>query len=142
MAVRTTTGAVKKILDRHYDADRSPDLQPFIETATAIVARVEACAIAKETPLTSAELELIERYLSAHFYEHSDPMFTSKSTAGASGSHQGQFMMGFDSTKYGQTALRIDPSGCLASLDKRQRAGGFWLGKRTQDQIPYNQRNT
>jgi hypothetical protein len=137
---RTSEAAVKKILLIDYDSDAATDLSPFIDTASAVVDRVEACAIAKGKALSATELELIERWLSAHFYGQSDQPYTSRSTAGASGQFQGRTDMGFDSTKYGQSAIRIDYSGCLLNIDKRQRARVIWLGKNPSSQIDYEDR--
>lgn len=138
---RTTSSAVQLILLKDYDGEDLPSLSPYIEAATAIVDRVESCASEKEIPLSATELELIERWLSAHFYQMSDQAYTSKSTGGASGSFKGQFGAGFEITTYGQMALRLDYSGCLSAIDKRQTAGAFWLGKEPSNQTPYYQRD-
>jgi hypothetical protein len=76
-------------------------------------------------------LELIERWLSAHFYALSDQTLASKSTSKASGSFHGQTQMDFDSTKYGQAAQNIDTSGCLRAIGKRQFGSSKWLGSGT-----------
>lgn len=136
----TTTIAVQSILVNDYDGET--DLNPFIETAAAIVARTITCATAKGITLSSAEKELLERWLAAWAYCMSDKTYTSRSTLSASGSFSGQYGMGLEHNPYGQMALRVDPSGCLNSLDKRRVARGFWLGKRTQDQLTYDERNT
>ena len=140
---RTTSTLVRAILDTggDYDTQELPSLTPFIDTASAIVDRVEACAIAKGLTLSSTELELIERWLSAHCYGQSDQPYSSRSTAGASGSFQGQTAMRFEGTKYGQMALSLDYSGCLDAIGKRQFASAFWLGKRPSAQTDYVQRD-
>lgn len=114
-----------------------PSMTPFIASATVIVDRVVTCAARKGITLTDAELELIERWLAAHFYSCSDKNITSKSTEGASASYAGQTEKGFDSTLYGQTAMRIDPSNCLFTVDKTWMAGAIWLGKRPSSQTDY-----
>lgn len=133
---RTTASAVESVLAAggDYDEERRPSLMPFIDTAAAITSRVQQCAARKGKALTLEELELVERWLAAHAYAQSDKPYTSKSTEGASASFSGQTGMGLDSTLYGQMALRVDPSGCLAAIDKRQQAGGFWLGRQARDQ--------
>jgi hypothetical protein len=137
---RTTTLQVQALLGADYDG--VSDLQQFIDTATVITNRVETYAREfRGTVLSSAELELIERWLSAHFYCQSDKTYSTKATSGASGSFSGQTAMGLDSTLYGQTAMRIDYSGALVKIDKGSVATGAWLGKPPSSQIPYNQRD-
>jgi len=66
--------------------------------------------------LTTALKREIELLLAAHFCEHKDQLYTSKSTDGASASFQGQFGMGLLSTKYGQSAVELDITGYLRGL--------------------------
>ena len=71
MAVRTTFDAVALIAE--VDTDVSADLAPFIETANYLVTQLCASATKLvnevETPFyDDVALELIERWLSAHFY--------------------------------------------------------------------------
>ena len=146
--MRTTAAAVAAVLvdasasaNGQGDYDGSTDLTPYMETATAIVDRVYTCSVNKGKALSTIELELIERWLSAHFYCASDQPFSSKSVAGRSGSYQGQTGMGLTGTKYGQVALNVDWSGCLSNLDKRQVASASWLGKPPSEQTPYDQRD-
>lgn len=140
MAVRTTESAVKAILGDHYDGSSS--LLPFIDTATILVDRIDLADTAGE--MTDAALEMVERYLSAHFYTHADMIAQSRSTGGASGSFQGQTQMGFDATLYGQTAKRLDTTGTLVNLDQplRPRAKMAWLGKLRDDQLDEDERST
>lgn len=142
---RTNATAVAKVLMDDYGPRLSgdnPDLDPFIETASSIVDDVVECATAKGKTLTAAKLELIERWLAAHFYAVSDKPYTSRSTVDASGSFAGQTAMYFESTLYGQHAMRLDPSGCLDAIGgkERKRAGGSWLGKNPSSQIDYEDR--
>ena len=137
---RTTAAAVKLVLNRDYDFKHDPDLTPYIDAASSLVDDVADCAVAKGAALSDAKLELIERWLSAHFYQQSDMGFASKSTQGASASFHGRTDMGGDSTLYGQSAQALDPSGCLRALLKGARASLEWLGKTTAEQIPYDQR--
>ena len=126
---RTDVTAVQTLLGRNYNG--SADLQQFIDTATVIVDRVVAKAAGPlfNTPLLDTEAELIERYLAAHFYCVQDPLYVSKSTAGASGSFQrAPSTDDFTSSEYGRGAVRSDPSGVLVSLGKRQVARGFYAG--------------
>lgn len=138
---RTTDELVKGVLLLDYDSRRTPSLTPFINAANLVVTRVATCATAKDVTLSSDELEMIERWLAAHMYVQSDQTFASKSTSGASASHHGQTGMGLENSKYGQTAMMLDPSGCLAAIDKRQSAGAHWLGKPPSEQTAYVDRD-
>lgn len=143
---RTTAIAVMGVLRKgteggDYDDINNPSLDPYIGAASLIVDRVRTCAIAKDKALTTAELEMIERWLSAHAYAMSDQTFASKSTSKSSASFHGQTGMGLDATKYGQFAKGLDPSGCLVAIFERKSAGAFWGGKAEADQLTYDQRN-
>jgi hypothetical protein len=138
---RTNAGAVQKILMKDYDFVEIPTLQPFIESASAVVDRVVTCAINKGLPLTGTETELIERWLAAHFYAVSDKPYSSRSTDKASANFAGQTGMYLEFTQYGQQAVTLDWSGCLAALTKRNRASMDWLGKAPSAQIDYTDRD-
>ncbi len=144
---RTTFDAVAELLGDgqaggNYDTVNQPSLQGFIETASAVVDRVATCATRKGLDLSTTELELIERWLAAHFYCVVDPIYTSRSTNGASASFQvGQAMEGFGSTEYGRQALAMDYSGCLKNISLKQRARSVWTGKVPSEQIPYEDRD-
>lgn len=143
---RTNAGSVQRLLGDDYGAQESgtlPDLSGFIDTACLIVSRVAACARQRNpaATLSDAELEMMERWLSAHFYVQSDQNYASKSTGGASGQFQGQTGMHLEGSKYGIAALDVDFSGCLTALSKRQVARAFWLGKPPSEQIPVEQRD-
>lgn len=138
---RTTDTAVKAILLKDYDANRVPDLTPFIEAASAIVDDIIACAAETGAAITTERRELVERWLSAHFYKMSDKEHNSASNLGASASFTGQFAMGFDSTRYGQMAQRLDNTDCLENIDKTQQVRLDWLGLRPSEQTDYDQRD-
>lgn len=127
MSLSTPT-TVQAILGDNYGAleDGSlPGLQQFCDAAYLTMQRVAACAVKKGITLSDAEKEMIERWLAAHYYCQMDPLYTSRSTAGASGSFQRKQGDGFETTEYGATAVRLDPSGCLSSLGKRANARMF-----------------
>lgn len=145
MSQRTTLAAVQAILrdgteGGDYDDVHNPSLQPFVDSATVIVDRVRQGAIDKGMDLTAAELELVERWLSAHMYSMSDKPYVSRSTSNSAGAFSGQTGKGFDATLYGQTAMQLDWSGTLKALNINARAGAFWLGKNPTDQIDYETR--
>jgi hypothetical protein len=125
MAVRTTAEAVGLIID----VDSGISLTPFIEVANALVTK--HCV---DGAFTVAELELIERWLSAHFYAIRDPRTTQERAGSVGESYQSQVGLGFDVTHYGQMAMRLDWSGALALLNEQTKKGGrvtasvTWLG--------------
>ena len=129
--MRTTAVAVGKIIE----VDAAISLDSFIEIANSLV--TELCS---EDDYDAARLEMIERYLSAHFYTNRDPRVTGES-AGVSASYQMATSLGFDSSMYGQTAMRLDTQGGLARLNeeiklgKRKTVSVNWLGtERTTDE--------
>jgi len=137
----TTKAAVQGLLGRNYDSAKGYDLQPYIDSADALIDAMVQCAAKKSYTYSDLQLEIIERWLSGHYYGLMDQMFTSKSTAGASASFQGQTQMNLDSTFYGQTAQGLDPTGCLTAITQRHIARATWLGKPPSAQIPYDQRD-
>lgn len=138
---RTVPSAVQAILGPNYDTRNNPSLTPFIDAASAMVDDVVDCAAEEGTTLTAAKLELIERWLAAHFYHCSDPTYSSRSTEGASGSFMGQGTQGIEGSRYGQMALRLDPSGCLRATEKGSNGQFIWLGKPPSEQIDVDDRD-
>lgn len=139
MSVRTTPGAVTAILggstspNSHYDG--TTDVTPFIDSASSIVDTLAA----KASPsLSVSQLEIIERWLSAHFYTAYDQMFTNKTTGKASAGFMDTGGEGFCGTPYGKMAVRLDPTRYLAALDNKGVVGMTWLGKYPPDQKTQN----
>lgn len=128
---RTTAVAVKAIIE--VDEDISDDLAPFIETANELV--TELCA--PVATYTSTRLELIERWLAAHFYAIRDPRAASENASGVGASYQHQVGLNLNVTTYGQQAMILDTAGALAVLNKsttdgkRRAVGALWLGTET-----------
>lgn len=145
MAIRTTKDLVIKVLMDDYGerlCGGNPDLSPFISAANNLVGQIDACVTRNnKTALTTSQKREVETWLAAHFYQMSDPGYTSKSTAGASASFTGQFGMYLEMTRYGQTAMLLDPSGCLRMINKGSRVRMDWLGKPPSEQIPIEQRD-
>lgn len=150
MAARTTSKLVQDVLLDDYGPKVDgvlPDLTPYIASANALVNRIAVLAPSRAVigfgniAADPASLELVERWLAAHFYCLSDKPLASKSSGGASGSFQGQTGKGFESTNYGLNALRLDYSGILEAIDKRKVAGAVWLGKTIPEQLSYDDRN-
>lgn len=105
------------------DYDGSTDLTPYIDAASSVVDDLEAAD--EDGDLSSAKLEIIERWLAAHYYTIMDPIYMSKTTMGRSAS--------FQQRSYLDVAKQLDPTGMLEALVEGKRAKGFWLG-RAQDQ--------
>lgn len=147
MSVRTDSEAVKGVLVDNYDEDEDtgegPDLTPFIEAASSVVDDVSACAIAKGKALTSAKLELIERWLSAHFYVMNDPTFRERANLTSKAVFDGSTGMYLEASRFGQMAVTLDSSGCLSAIASgtRKKASAGWLGLPPSEQVPYWQRD-
>lgn len=124
-----------------YDLVNNPSLTPFINKANAILARVVTCATTKGITLSSDEQDIIGAWLAAHYYVCSDQTYASRSTAGASGSFHGQTGKGLESSRYGQSAMESDPSGCLKSVTMGNRATLFWGGTTESSRLTYDERN-
>ena len=126
MAVRTTSTAVQKIieLDSSIIVDLA-DLDPFIEVASAIIDDV--CV-----PLgyDATRLELIERWLSAHFYAIRDQRKQQEVAGSVSETFQTKVDLYLNVTIYGQQAQMIDTKGGLLRLNKgiSTRVLLFWAG--------------
>jgi len=110
MAVRTTEEAVEGIIE----VDSSISLTPFIETANALVT---SCC--DDTVYTAAQLELVERWLAAHFYAICDPRAVSEHAGPVGATYQSRVDLGFHVTHYGQQAMALDTEGGLAALNRR-----------------------
>lgn len=123
--MRTTELAVAKIIK----VKDSIDLEPFIETANSVVT-----AICTSTSLTAAQLELIERWLAAHFYAIRDPRRSMERAADVAQSFRFKVDLGLKQTTYGQQAMILDTSGALAAYDEQTTNGRprvatvAWLG--------------
>lgn len=133
---RTTSANVRAVLGQHYDGSTS--LASFIDTASSFVDKIASRDVG--SLLTSIDLELIERWLAAHFYLHSDQIASSQSVGGASTTYQGQTGMFFQSTIYGQTAMLLDATGYLSELNRQASAGRHqaslvWAGTRYKDDM-------
>lgn len=144
MAVRTDATTVKEVLagGGDYHTRSSPSLTIYITTASALIDDVLICAARKGIPIDSVRATLLESWAAAHYYKVSDQAMMSKNTAGASAVYQGNTMReGLRGTKYGQTAIELDPSGCLAQIASGKTASVKWGGKPEKDWLDYNDRN-
>jgi len=130
---RTTVDNVEAIID----IDSGISLTPFIEAANALV--TQCCSTATDADgdlvYTATNLELIERWLSAHFYHIRDPKAKVEKAGSVSAEYRTAVKIGFDNTHYGQMAMRLDWNGGLAALNDQvnkgtrgQSVGIYYLG--------------
>lgn len=123
--VRTTDALVKGIIE----VDDDISLTPFIDIANELVTE---CCIAGEH--SDSRLKLIETWLAAHCYTVRDMRAESEKAGPVSEKKQSKVDLGFDTSHYGQMAMRLDTEGGLAALNKKSKEGGgvtvgvTWLG--------------
>jgi hypothetical protein len=131
MAVRTTSEAVEAIIE----TDVAIDLTPFIAAASLLV---NTHCEAKNSAYTATELEMIERFLSAHIYTLRDPRPTRDSVRNLDTTYQSKVDLYFCTSHYGQMALLLDWYGGLAALEESVKKGGYrtigitWLGTKSE----------
>lgn len=131
MTVRTTATAVNDVRAVEQDGDIDVILAPFIATANSLVT-----AICTSSSLSDENLELIERWLSAHFYSLSPEgkMTLSETVGPLTETFFGKIGYALNLTFYGQTAMLLDTSGALARWNnqvisgKTQTASVVWGG--------------
>jgi len=122
MAIRTTSDLVKGIIE----VDTTISLDPFILAASALVDD-----IASDSGHDAARLQLIETWLSAHFYTVRDPRTTQERAGTVAASFQSAVDLNLNTSHYGQMAMTLDTSGLLRSLSNkkgRRQANVTWLG--------------
>ena len=112
---RTTPENVRQIIEVKLDLD----LSPFIDAASSVVTDVATGTSGPAIPYAFEKLELIERWLAAHFVTNRDPRNESEKTGEASGKFRGKTEMGFTSSLYGQMAMMLDTNGGLAALNRK-----------------------
>lgn len=131
---RTDATAVGKIIE----VQSGDDIAPFIEAANMLV--TQCCA--SDTDYDSTKLELIERWLSAHFYAVRNPRATMEKAGDVSETLQSKVDLGLNVTHYGQMAMRLDYKGGLANLENstkkgfRRKVGITYLGTAPEDETP------
>lgn len=132
---RTTKTLIEEIIE--VDASIIPNdaaMLPFITMANEIVTEVCTGAAGPTVAYSDDRLTLIETWLAAHFYTNRDPRAKSEGAGGVTASYESQIALGFGSSLFGQTAMRIDTNGGLAKLDADSKKGGkprvgvSWLG--------------
>ncbi|MCK9569338.1 hypothetical protein M0R72_10410 [Candidatus Pacearchaeota archaeon] len=141
MAWRVTEEDVKSLIETGNDyLGVAIAVAPFINAANALTDKVDAED--DDGLLTDALLAQIEMFLAAHLYAHRDQQYANESRGGASATYQGQFGMGLDSTRWGQTAKMLDVTGYLANLGQaKPEAEAFWIGLPPSEQTDYEDRD-
>ena len=135
---RTTRTLISGIIE--LDLEIIPDdaaMLPFITMANELV--TEACVTnGPTTAYDGTRLELIERSLAAHFYTNRDPRSVDEKAGSVGNRYQSKVDLGFDTSHYGQSAMRLDTNGGLAKLNNdmkkgRSSVGVVWLGTEVED---------
>lgn len=107
---RTTAEAVGKLVE----VPTGFDLAPFIETASALVD--DCCA---SVGYDATRLELIERWLSCHFFQMREQAVESEKAGSVSAKYRGKVDLALNVTHYGQQAMILDTKGGLARHNKQ-----------------------
>ncbi len=157
MAIRTNADLVRGILESEYGPHPDPtnidgplvypDLTPRIATASAMVdalVNIDLTTVSFRPHIytDTVTLELIERWLAAHYYSVFDQALASTSKGGGSGSFQNAAKgEGFGCACGASRVAKFDYSGILKAIEKGAFAGAIWIGKPVSEQIPYDQRN-
>lgn len=115
---RTTEANVQGIIK----TNASISLTPFIETANALV--TAKCADQEDSDYDDTHLELIERWLAAHFYAVRHLRAASEKAGSVAESKQFKVDLNLSVTIYGQQAMIVDYEGYLANLNKKVASGG------------------
>ena len=116
MSIRTTAINVRKIVKVPTSVS---SLTPFIETASLLVDT--HCAA---SGYSDALLEMIERWLAAHFLVIYLRLRASEKAGSVSASYEtGTLSTGLKATMQGQQALIFDSKGGLAKLQTQQENG-------------------
>lgn len=111
-----------------YDTVFIPDVQIFIDDAVAITNAVIGDA------LTSAQMDVVVKWLTCHLISVVDPRIQSEQVKTLQVSYQYRLSDGLGITHYGTTAMLLDPSGKLAIWNNKVKKGlagpdFFWAGE-------------
>lgn len=138
---RTTPELVAAIIE----VDEDLDLNPFIDVANDLVTMVCAVIPTGGYDYTTDYLAKIETWLAAHFYAIEDPRSQRDRIGSLTQEIESKVDLGFDVTRYGQMAMRLDLNLGLAKLNNAVKdakgtsriVGGVkWLGT-PACRIPY-----
>lgn len=92
-------------------------VEPFIATANVFVDE----NLILDPPLSDAILTQIETYLAAHFLTLFEPRVKQEAADGTRFVYESDTALGLSSSKFGQMAMVLDPSGTLTQLNKQNR---------------------
>ncbi|MBU0846544.1 hypothetical protein KKH23_05090 [Patescibacteria group bacterium] len=137
--MRTTKDNIEGIIE--LDPEIVPDdaaMLPYITVANELVTECCTGDAGPDDEYNDDRLELIERWLAAHFYTVRDPRMVSERAGSVSGTAQSKVDLGFDTSHYGQIAMRLDTNGGLAKLNQQTKKGapvvsGAWMGTHPDD---------
>jgi hypothetical protein len=144
---RTTSALVAGV---NPGVDPSIDLTPFIAIANQITTDVcgpfitgknsQGYTVQVDTSYTDgfvgSKMELIERWLSAHFYAVYDSQLAAAKAGSVAAQFQYKVALDLRNTQFGEQAMMLDTAQGLASLNnsnatkRKIRIGGFWAGRR------------
>lgn len=136
---RTTEAAVRAILS----LPATTSVEAAIDTATDLVSELCVTRVSEQdlAAYSATRLELIERWLSAHFYAIMDRDYRVASEAASTMKQDFTDKTGLhlDQTVYGQHAMLLDTKGFLSGLNASVKEQGsvpgvWWIGKKPVDQ--------
>ena len=104
--VRTTVNKVRNILDTSVE---DTSITSWMGVASTLVDDVEGI----DPSIPDTRLTKMEKVLTAHLVSTQDPRASSISGASRSVEFQGDAGLALDSTRYGQQAKLLDPTGTL-----------------------------
>lgn len=124
---RTSYELISEIMD----IESGVNLTSFITAANALVTR---CCTNLTTDYSDDELINIETWLAAHLYTVKEQLVDSEKAGSVSQKYQYKIDLGFNSSRYGQTAMQLDYYGGLSALNQKiingsKSPGVYWLGK-------------
>lgn len=126
MANDTTVEAVVKILD----PDSVDGMQEAIDNEELNIdfaletAKMQVDDLCADSEYSDARMELIKRWLSAHFVCIPLPKTKQEAAKGLTETYEGQTKLGLDFTRYGQQAKFLDYKGNLAAVDQIEPGKG------------------
>ena len=130
---RTTALLVSALVD----VQTGKDITPFITAGNLLTTAV--CTYQK-SPYTDgyigSQMEIIERWLSAHFYTVFDNQLTMAKAGTVAVGYQNKVDFGLKTSMYGQQAIILDFRGGLAAHDntaqikRKIKIGLMWMGTR------------
>ncbi len=124
---RTTSDLVEGIIEN----SENITLTPFIAAANTLVTQ---CCTDLTEDYTDDELQQIETWLAAHIFTIRDMRAFRERAGSVSDERQSKVDLGFDTSHYGQMAMRLDYHGGLAKLNEEIKKGtskrliATWVG--------------